>query len=373
MNPSSLWRLLPVAIMLIDKTIQIVCLCLLLGARSGIADTEPAALPAAEVFNRAYDVLLEADAARNAGRSEEATSLYGAAQELYTRMLRQYPEWQPRVVTFRIAYCEDQIRGILRDRHALTGTFSTTTAVPRSAIEFLVETDAPVIPDRPPIAAIRTQARDLIKKGKPDEARSLLLDALQRDPDDRDVRLMLAAAQCRAANFNDAMHILVELVKEYPGNTTAGMLLGTAYFGQGRPTEALVELERILRVDPSLLEAHYNAVQIHLHSTPPDTDAARESYRRFLELGGQADPDVDVALKLEDPRPDSVESPSIDRQGQQKDNDPQGATGAPPDPAPPLVGEESLNPLPELKGADDENDPLDHQGIGQDGDDKSER
>ena len=290
-------------------------------------DAEIGDLPAGVRFQNAYEVLLQADVARDEDRPAEAASLYEAARDMHARLLEECPEWQPRVVAFRAAYCNDQLAFVLMSRDPDTGAAIVVPEEGNSATQ--PSAPAPATPE------VKATVRDMIREGRTNEARELLLETLQTHPDSRVVRALLAAAQCRAGNFDDAVHVLQELTKEYPDDTTARMILSTAYFGQGRYAEALAELEQVMQMEPSLSEAHFNAIQIYLRASPPDIGAAREHYQIFLELGGNADSDVEKSLEqTEGPQPDVPAS--VDSEGEDEDQNSESTTEAAADAAVPV-------------------------------------
>jgi len=272
---------------------------------------------AADRFHKAYEILLEADAARDNKHLGEAASLYESARDLHLRLLEDYPEWQPGVVAFRAAYCGDQLAYILNARQA------NSSAAPAEKSDTMdIESPPAVtpIPAAPPAEEIKALARQLIREGRPEEARTLLLEILGEHPDNRDIRALLASAQCRAANFDDAVFVARELVAEIPGDAVSRLILSSAYFGQGRYGEALAELEQVISIDPSIPETFFNAMQVCLTARPPDVDAARKYYEAFLGLGGEPDAEIEKALE----RPDGA--PSVDEQGQPSNEGAEAAT-----------------------------------------------
>jgi tetratricopeptide (TPR) repeat protein len=249
---------------------------------------------ATEQFDQAYQSLLSADEARDRRAFDEATGLYREALGAYTGLQQEYPQWQPAVVRFRIAYCNDQLDAILKRTGKKPAPAVVENVTP--AAEKPVPTEpAAVVPAAgdDPLA----RARALLREGKSAEARVVLMERLRKDPDDRAVRLLMGVVQCQAQKFEDAAYLLEELVREDGVDAKARTTLATAYFALGRTDEALASLKEAIRVDPELAEAHYDLAQLLLTMKSPDLAAAREHYDRAVLLGAAPDKTIEGLLK----------------------------------------------------------------------------
>jgi chromosome segregation ATPase len=69
----------------------------------------------AQIQTEAFIQLLQADQALDAGRLEEALSLYTSARDYYQRVATEFPEYDPRVIQYRHDYCEGQIDEVMAD------------------------------------------------------------------------------------------------------------------------------------------------------------------------------------------------------------------------------------------------------------------
>jgi tetratricopeptide (TPR) repeat protein len=258
-------------------------------ARAPVKAVDTPSPPAAVRFQQAYEALLSADKARDESRWTEAATQYASVRDMYLKLSEEYPEWQVGVVKFRIAYCLNQIDAIRRKKGGegpagiLAGPGPVTGPGTKAT--------------RPRLAKLKVKAKRLIEEGETEEAREILLEAMRMDPDDKTVRMLSAAVQCQAGKYGDAVFVLTELIKEYPEDATAYITLGTAYFGQGKYEDAAKEINKALEIDPSSSEAHFNLVQIFLRLKPPDLDAAKEHYRKCIELGGKPDEKLEQILK----------------------------------------------------------------------------
>lgn len=84
--------------------------CLLLFACGFCVHPASAALTdPAQIQTEAYVNLVQGDQSLDAGRLEEALSLYKTARDYYRQLARDFPDWEPRVIQYRMTYCDNQI------------------------------------------------------------------------------------------------------------------------------------------------------------------------------------------------------------------------------------------------------------------------
>ena len=93
-------------------------LCRTAALVAGLAWTASAATAAemsdpAQIQTEAFIQLLQADQALDAGRLEEALSLYTAARDGYVRVATEFPAYDPRVILYRRDYCEGQMDEVM--------------------------------------------------------------------------------------------------------------------------------------------------------------------------------------------------------------------------------------------------------------------
>jgi predicted Zn-dependent protease len=144
---------------------------------------------------------------------------------------------------------------------------------------------------------VLTVAQMLMEENKIEEARTLLMDALDLEPDSHALRLELAALQCEAGHYADALHVINAVVDEAPGHAPARVLLATVYAGTGRLADAEEELRFALDLDPELAVAHHNLVALLLAKAPPDLNAAQEHYMAYRRAGGPSRPELEARLE----------------------------------------------------------------------------
>lgn len=248
------------------------------------------ALPAGTQFRRAYQAIILADEARDTGDFPGAMKLYEDALSRYTGLAQMYPEWQASMTKFRISYCKDQLQSVLTRIASSGGLEKSSPPSPESSS-----------PEMPAAGSTRTEhyaARELLKSGKPEEARKLLMNELLKAPDDISVRLLVGIARCQEGKFSDARYVLEPVVEEAPGNQEAHVALGAAYFGLSRIADAKEALSQAISLDPKCSEAYFNMAHILMIQERPDIRAARAYYRKSVQTGGDSDPDLERALGL---------------------------------------------------------------------------
>jgi len=281
------------------RRVTILCFSLLLCVAS-LAPAAEGKVPADVQFRHAYDVLEKADVARDNSRTTDAIGLYKSALDCYSVLARRYPDWQPGMVGFRIAYCNDQLRALTRWLGRPKGV-----GVDRAVNRLLSPPDQlralGLLPGEQAnptdLETIIETATRLLVSGEAGRARVILLQGLRLDPDHVTTRVLLGVAQCMAKNFGDAVFLLQQLVEDVPDNPHAHVTLATAFFGLGRVADAAREMEKALKLAPDLSEAHFNMAQILLRRTPPDHDGARRHYRKSIDLGGAPEDALELVLE----------------------------------------------------------------------------
>jgi tetratricopeptide (TPR) repeat protein len=233
-------------------------------------------------------ILAQADAARDADRVADAIRLYEQAAEAYAQIAARDPRQQPRIVALRLAHCRAQAESLRRLGGAPPAEY--TAAPPPGRAETEPEPPAMDLMD------VLTVAQVLMEEGNTEDARMLLMDALDLEPDSLALRLELAALQCEAGHYTDALHVIHAVVDEAPGDAAARVLLATVHAGTGRLAEAEAELRFALDLDPELAAAHYNLAALLLAKDPPEADAARDHYMAYRRAGGVSCPALEAAL-----------------------------------------------------------------------------
>ena len=263
--------------------------------------------PAAARFHSAYRTLIQADIARDEQRFSDAVEHYSTAGETYARLMRDYPDWEPGATRFRLQHCQQELKRLkrlLEENRADTGGRRPTTPAPaaRTPVNRLL--------------AIKITGVELLEQDKPEEARQMLLDGMDVNPDDVGLRVLLGIAQCHAGRHHDALFLLRNVVEEEPDNAHAHAALGAAYFGLARYADAASEMTKASDSNPALCEPHFNLAQVLLAMDPPDPGGASYHYRKSLNLGGKRDATLEKRLQTASepakkaPAPASVRVPT---------------------------------------------------------------
>jgi Flp pilus assembly protein TadD len=80
------------------------------------------------------------------------------------------------------------------------------------------------------------------------------------------------------------------------GNARAHNYLGAVLGRKGWLDGAEAELRRAVEIDPIYRDAHYNLSVVYLQRKPPAVELARRHYFKSIELGGQADKEIEKKL-----------------------------------------------------------------------------
>ncbi|HOX56074.1 MAG TPA: tetratricopeptide repeat protein [Candidatus Paceibacterota bacterium] len=257
-------------------SVILVLLLGLAGARAAGADDQ---------YVHLYNLIQEADKLKNAGQSSEALSKYVEAQAALQRIQKGYPNWNTKVVTFRMNYVTDQI--------AALSAQSPAAATPAAPAQSAKAPGAPpgigsTQPAQPTPADGQTQLdtlKDQIRQAQADKAvaEAKLKEALSVQPAAVDPR-ELAKAEDKVKELmkeNDLLKVSLEQVK-----TKAAPVPDTKALDEAR--QALAEANRSLAEKTKAadaLAAEKTLLQEKLNSlTPSPANAAElEAAKKALE------------------------------------------------------------------------------------------
>jgi len=196
-------------------------------------------------FEAISRLIEKADFELEAGKTQEATQLYGATIAAYRDFSARFPEYRMELIQFRMSYCRNQLMGLLAAKQAASASSSAT---------------APA--------------------------------------DEKAQAIENAIGFCRTGRFADAETLVQELLVNHPAFAPAFLVLATTALGKGNPEESKRLLERFLELDATSAAAHYNLAQLIVHDTTPDFEKAKVHYLRARELGAVTDPDIESVLDL---------------------------------------------------------------------------
>ena len=106
------------------------------------------------------------------------------------------------------------------------------------------------------------QARSLVEEGKKEEARMILLNLLKDEPGNIAALLMLGGSYFDTSDFKEAKLVFQQLIKISPGNGLYSIALFNAFWRLEETDEALEEIRRFI-----------------LHA---DKDAEKETIAQYL-------------------------------------------------------------------------------------------
>ena len=133
--------------------------------------------------------------------------------------------------------------------------------------------------------------------GRLDEAERLLRRSLQVKADNATAWLNLGILYLDRDEPMQALAAIAQAVVHAPGDAVARNYLGVAA-GRNRWFDAAeAELRRAVELRPDYADAHFNLAVFCLERSPPALELARRHYRKARELGAEADPLIEQAIK----------------------------------------------------------------------------
>jgi Flp pilus assembly protein TadD len=136
-------------------------------------------------------------------------------------------------------------------------------------------------PPAPPSHTV-TEAVDLIKAGKSDQAVPILKEFLETTPDNAAVQFTLGKAYINTKQFDLAIPPLQKALALKPDQAGAHFYLGIAYAQMGQDAEALKEFEAEIPLSPNQDSAYSNAAAIY--EKQGNLDKALEYYKKASEI-----------------------------------------------------------------------------------------
>ena len=164
-----------------------------------------------------------------------------------------------------------------------------------------------------------------------ERARRAYRKVLDLAPDNLLALVNLGVVEFSAGNHKDAEALLKRAVQQRIETAAAWMTLGLIYMDEDRLDEALAaltqatlydpkdsrarnylgvvmgrkgwydaaqdELRKALELNPRYTDANYNLAAFYLERNPPAIELARRHYYRAIELGAEADPEMEKRLK----------------------------------------------------------------------------
>ncbi|WP_455389482.1 tetratricopeptide repeat protein [Petrachloros mirabilis] len=130
---------------------------------------------------------------------------------------------------------------------------------------------------------------------------------LAKDPHSKSF-LPLAEEYCKVDMWEEAVSVLEEGLKHYPGFITAMVALGRAYDQLNQPTKARAVLEGAVKLSPENLRAHRTLIKIY--TAQGLTDAALESCNVILAMNPKDEEALSVQASLGGTSQPELEGPA---------------------------------------------------------------
>jgi hypothetical protein len=252
-----------------------------------------------------YSVIQEADALNSGGSLSQAMAKYLEAQAALQHFQKSYPDWNPRIFSYRVSYVKDKIAALSAKVPLPPAPLAATTNRPPGARPEpdVVQPVAPlpsqeVTALRNQLGALETQVRGMQADKQLLEAK--LKEALAAQPAAMDPR-ELARAEERVKNLekeNDLLKVGLaqEKAKATPGAGEAKSLAET----QQALTEANKKLaEQTQKFNGLAQEKKFLEAKLAQLAPTPDNASALESAKKALaEANRQLAAQKDLAAKL---------------------------------------------------------------------------
>jgi Tfp pilus assembly protein PilF len=121
--------------------------------------------------------------------------------------------------------------------------------------------------------------------------------AVARNPKLTQARVTLGMTHYYQDQLYLAISELTRAVHDEPGNARAHMYLAVVAQQAGWTAAAEEELRKAISADPDYAEAHYNLALVYLDQKPAAIELARRHYHRALDLGAEADKELEATIK----------------------------------------------------------------------------
>jgi Flp pilus assembly protein TadD len=135
------------------------------------------------------------------------------------------------------------------------------------------------------------------QQGRVDEAEQALRKATALAPNDAASRALLGVIFFRKGTLEEAFSELTRAVALDPRNAEAHNYLGITLSEKGWTAAAENEIRRALELNPQYADAHFNLAVLYARQRTPRMELARYHYRKALDLGAEADPQLEALLK----------------------------------------------------------------------------
>jgi len=133
--------------------------------------------------------------------------------------------------------------------------------------------------------------------GNTSEAEKLLREAIRTRLETAPAWLMLGILTMDQGRLDEALAALTQATLYDPRNARARNYLGVVIGRKGWLDGAQAELRKAVEIDPAYSDAHFNLAFFYIERKPPLVELARRHYFRAIELGADADPEIEAEIK----------------------------------------------------------------------------
>jgi tetratricopeptide (TPR) repeat protein len=151
------------------------------------------------------------------------------------------------------------------------------------------------VPDNPYL--LSNKGVVLLSQQKYQLAEETLQKAIAIAPEDDFSHLTLGIVEYQQGKFDEAINELAKVLAINPKSAAAHNYLGIAASEKGWHSAAQKELEMAISIDPAYADAHFNLTIVLTKQTPQKKQAARDHYKRAIELGRQADAALEALIR----------------------------------------------------------------------------
>lgn len=272
---------------------------------------------------RAADKLLEkADIAFDEGNYAPASNAYARAKTRYEEIRIAAPTFGDGLPTIRSLYCDDQISQCIL---ALSNGGSLTNLPPaspapskdnsaKSAFLNAFDDDADVdatlsdessdsndsfVYDAQNFVHDFVEARDLLEQNRPRDSVEILIPMIKFDPQNRRVRMLLAAARLKLGE-NDLAIATLEDLRGKSEDLPLLLLLAGAYTAAGRYPNAMLTLDTAVKKFPLDPDPYSNLAWLSISMSPPNETSkkiAAAYYDQALRRGASRDLPLEAIIQ----------------------------------------------------------------------------
>jgi tetratricopeptide (TPR) repeat protein len=140
-----------------------------------------------------------------------------------------------------------------------------------------------------------------------DEAEDYLRKAVAEAPNDAETRSLLGVVFYRKGLTEDSFNELTRAVALDPHNAEAHNYLGIVLSQKGWGAAGEQEIRRAIEINPQYADAHFNLAVVYAKQRTPNVELAKYHYKKALDLGAPADPQLEALLKKLSEAPPSAD------------------------------------------------------------------